>query len=52
MGVAVYGRYDDTGEDRPTSYLAHIGGSGAGLTLGLVVLKVGVKKILQIVNKI
>jgi len=38
VGLAVYGRYDDT-SGSPTSYLAHIAGSAAGATLGLVVLK-------------
>ena len=37
VGIAVYGRYSDTVP--PVSYLAHIWGSLAGITIGLVVLK-------------
>ena len=37
VGVAVYGRYADTGP--PVSYLAHIWGSLAGVSIGLVILK-------------
>ena len=37
VGVAVYGRYSSTVP--PVSYLAHIWGSLAGITIGLVVLK-------------
>jgi len=38
VGVAVYGRYA-TLSSPPVSYLAHISGSVAGVTIGLVVLK-------------
>ena len=37
VGVAVYGRYSSTVP--PVSYLAHIWGSLAGITIGLVVLQ-------------
>jgi len=37
VGIAVYGRYSET--EPPVSYLAHIWGSLAGITIGLVVLK-------------
>jgi len=38
VGFAIYGRYVE-GKIEATSYIAHIAGALAGLTLGLIVLK-------------
>lgn len=38
VGFAIYGRYVE-GKIEATSYIAHLAGASAGLTLGLIVLK-------------
>lgn len=39
VGFAIYDRYSGGGAHAPVSYVAHLAGAAAGLTLGLVVLK-------------
>jgi rhomboid-related protein 1/2/3 len=39
VGFAVYDRYSNEGNLHPVSFVAHVTGALAGLTIGLVVLK-------------
>ena len=39
VGFAVYDRFSKESNENPVSFVAHIAGASAGLTVGLVVLK-------------